>query len=170
MLYFPSKVHETQYSKSAAQINVKTFARRGVCIIQLHCEVTPITVAARSKAWTVFARSNTGIVGSNPTRGMDVCVRLFCVCVVLCVGSGLVKGCSPVQGVLPTVYRIKELKKRPRSNKSTAEPQIDSEVTMPQTPLLNTTSGTELVKCNNAHVKLAFACDTVISQCIWIMH
>jgi hypothetical protein len=31
-----------------------------------------------------FARSNTGIVGSNPTHGMDVCLRLFCVCVVLC--------------------------------------------------------------------------------------
>jgi hypothetical protein len=38
------------------------------------------------------ARSNTGIVGSNPTQGMDVCVRLFCVCVVLCVGSDLVTG------------------------------------------------------------------------------
>jgi hypothetical protein len=30
-----------------------------------------------------FARLNTGIVGSNPARGMDVCLRLFCVCVVL---------------------------------------------------------------------------------------
>jgi hypothetical protein len=30
--------------------------------------------AARSKAWTVFARSNPGIMGSNPTRGMDVCL------------------------------------------------------------------------------------------------
>jgi hypothetical protein len=39
----------------------------------------PMTVAARSKAWIVFVSSNTGIVGSNPTRGMDVCVRLFCV-------------------------------------------------------------------------------------------
>jgi hypothetical protein len=37
----------------------------------------PITVAARSKIWTVLALSNTGIVGSNPTRGMDICVRLF---------------------------------------------------------------------------------------------
>jgi hypothetical protein len=46
-------------------------------------------VAARSKAWTVFARSNTGIVGSKLTRGMDICVRLFCVCVVLYAGSGL---------------------------------------------------------------------------------
>jgi hypothetical protein len=49
----------------------------------------PITVTARSKAWMVFARSNTGIVGPNPTQGIDVCVRLFCVCVVLCVGSVL---------------------------------------------------------------------------------
>jgi hypothetical protein len=39
----------------------------------------PVTVAARCKAWTVFALSNAGIVVSNPTQGMDVCVRLFCV-------------------------------------------------------------------------------------------
>jgi hypothetical protein len=44
----------------------------------------PITVAARSKAWNVFARSNSGIVSSNPTQGMDVCLRLFCVCAALC--------------------------------------------------------------------------------------
>jgi hypothetical protein len=39
--------------------------------------------AARSKAWTVFARSNTGIACSNTTRGMDACVRLFCVYVAV---------------------------------------------------------------------------------------
>jgi hypothetical protein len=46
----------------------------------------PVTVAERSKACTVFARSEAGIVGSNPTQGMDVrCVcAFFCVCVVLC--------------------------------------------------------------------------------------
>jgi hypothetical protein len=44
----------------------------------------PITVAARSKAWTVFVRSNTEIIGSNATWRMDVCVHLFCVCAVLC--------------------------------------------------------------------------------------
>jgi hypothetical protein len=49
----------------------------------------PITMAARSKARTVTAPSNTWIVGSNLTQGRDVCVRLFCVRVVLCVGSGL---------------------------------------------------------------------------------
>jgi hypothetical protein len=44
-------------------------------------------------------------------------VHLFCVCVVLWVCRGLETGWSPVQGVLPTVYRIKKLKKRPRPNK-----------------------------------------------------
>jgi hypothetical protein len=39
-----------------------------------------------------------------------LCVLLFCVYVVLCVGRGLATGWSPVQGVLPTVYRIKKLK------------------------------------------------------------
>jgi hypothetical protein len=32
----------------------------------------PVTVAERSKACTVFARSEAGIVASNPTQGMDV--------------------------------------------------------------------------------------------------
>jgi hypothetical protein len=36
-------------------------------------------------------RSNAGTVGSNPIQGMDVCVHLFCLCVLLCVGSGLAK-------------------------------------------------------------------------------
>jgi hypothetical protein len=39
-------------------------------------------------SYTVFA----GIMGSNPTRGMNVCVRLFYVYIVLCVGSGLATG------------------------------------------------------------------------------
>jgi hypothetical protein len=43
----------------------------------------PIIVAARSKVKSVFARSNNGIVGSNPTRTNDFCLRLFYVGVVL---------------------------------------------------------------------------------------
>jgi hypothetical protein len=53
---------------------------------------------------------------------MDVCVQLLCVGVVLYVGSVLATDWSLVQGVLPTVYRIKKLKKRPRSNRRIAEP------------------------------------------------
>jgi hypothetical protein len=42
----------------------------------------PITVAARSRAWTIFAPSDSGIVGSNPIQGMDVCI-----CIALCIGT-----------------------------------------------------------------------------------
>jgi hypothetical protein len=40
----------------------------------------PITVAAQSKALTVFASSNTGVLSWNPTREMNVCVWLFYLC------------------------------------------------------------------------------------------
>jgi hypothetical protein len=46
-------------------------------------------VAGLSKALNAFARSNTGIVDSNPTRGTDV---LFSVFVLSCVGRGLAMG------------------------------------------------------------------------------
>jgi hypothetical protein len=36
-----------------------------------HTYDTPNTVAARSMALTIFARSTTGNMGSNPIRGMD---------------------------------------------------------------------------------------------------
>jgi hypothetical protein len=70
-----------------------------------------ITLAAWSKAWNVFSRWIIGIVGSNPTRGRDVCVPLFCVCVVLCVDSGLGTGWSPFKGVLPFVYGLTNSKR-----------------------------------------------------------
>jgi hypothetical protein len=64
--------------------------------------ISPAPIAARSKTRTVFGRSETGIVGSNPTRDKDVCPR-FSVFVFSCVGRGLAAGRSPVQGVLLTV-------------------------------------------------------------------
>jgi hypothetical protein len=75
-----------------------------------YLKVEQIAEAARSKAWTVFACLNAGVVALNPTRGMDVFLRLFCVCVVLCVGSGLAMGWSRVQRVLLTVYRTNNWK------------------------------------------------------------
>jgi hypothetical protein len=47
-----------------------------------YIETQPITVTARSKVGTVFARSDSGIVVSNPTQGMNVflsCVYSVCV-------------------------------------------------------------------------------------------
>jgi hypothetical protein len=52
----------------------------------------PITVAVRSKARTVFARSNTGIVGSNPLEAwMSMCVY-FDLCYFVRAGNGLATG------------------------------------------------------------------------------
>jgi hypothetical protein len=46
----------------------------------------PVTVAERSKSWTVFARSEAGVMGSNPTQGMDVWyVFVFILFVLSCV-------------------------------------------------------------------------------------
>jgi hypothetical protein len=56
-------------------------------------------VAARSKAWTVFARSNAGIVGSNLTQAMDICV---------CVYSAFVLSCVQVAALRRADYSSKE--------------------------------------------------------------
>jgi hypothetical protein len=36
-----------------------------------------ITAAEQSKAWSVFASSNTGIIASNPIRGICASLLLF---------------------------------------------------------------------------------------------
>jgi hypothetical protein len=63
------------------------------------------TVAEWSEAWTVLARLDAGIVGSNLTRGMDVYVYVYVYSVFVssCVGTGLAMSWSLVQGILPTV-------------------------------------------------------------------
>jgi hypothetical protein len=53
-----------------------------------------IVMVSRSMARTVIGRSNTRIFGSNPKQGINVCVRLFCACVVLCRHS-------PCDGLIP---------------------------------------------------------------------
>jgi hypothetical protein len=42
--------------------------------------IVPVRMDALSKARTAFNRSNTGIVISNPARGMDVCPRFSVFC------------------------------------------------------------------------------------------
>jgi hypothetical protein len=61
---------------------------RNYCTVFSLCIADPwqITMAARSEAWTVFAPSNAGIVVSNPTQDMDVCiVCVYSVFVLFCV-------------------------------------------------------------------------------------
>jgi hypothetical protein len=57
-----------------------------------------------------FARSNTGIVGSNTTQS----TLILCCCYP--VGRALATGRSPVQGCLLIVFMAKERGKRPRPN------------------------------------------------------
>jgi hypothetical protein len=116
-------LHERINCVMIRAINMLRFIKD--CIVYIYISnsrLMPITMAARSKAWTAFARWNTGIVGSDLTRGMDVCVRLFCLCVAVCVGRGLATGWFPVQGVLPSLYRLRNWKTCCRA----VQPQIDS--------------------------------------------
>jgi hypothetical protein len=52
----------------------------------MHDAVRSISVAARSKAWTVFARLNAGIMNSKPTEDVNICI--------VCVYSALVLFCA----------------------------------------------------------------------------
>jgi hypothetical protein len=49
-------------------------------IIYQYYSKKQVSMAERSKSSTVFGRSNIGIAGSNPARGMDVCLRLSVLC------------------------------------------------------------------------------------------
>jgi hypothetical protein len=50
-----------------------------------------------------------------------ISVHLFCVC-VLCVGSGLATGWSPIQGILPTVQKDQETNKAAKAQQRAVEP------------------------------------------------
>jgi hypothetical protein len=56
------------------------------CVGMVKLELSPclpITVGSRFKT-TVFAHTNIGIVDLNPTRGVDVCVFMLCLCGFMC--------------------------------------------------------------------------------------
>jgi hypothetical protein len=63
-------------------------AAKSLWLIKRRCMGRGCTLAARSEARTVFARSNTEIVSSNTTGGIDIHVALFRVCI----SSGLATG------------------------------------------------------------------------------
>jgi hypothetical protein len=56
-------------------------------------------------------------VGSNPTRGIDICGHVFCVFAVLCLGNSVATGWSIVQGVPLILHKFTKLKKWPGPNK-----------------------------------------------------
>jgi hypothetical protein len=62
-------------------------------------------VTALSETWTVSARSNAGVVASNPTRDTDDCIHLYSLSCPVCKQKPS-DGLIPVQGILPTAYMI----------------------------------------------------------------
>jgi hypothetical protein len=74
-------LHETEIEWVLIEINEGKLARYFNIVYMVR---PPVTVAERSKACTVFARSEAGIAGSKTTQGMDV----WCVCVFLCLCTG----------------------------------------------------------------------------------
>jgi hypothetical protein len=46
--------------------------------------VEPVSIAERSESSTVFGHLNVEITGSNPARGMDVCLRFPVLCYPVC--------------------------------------------------------------------------------------
>jgi hypothetical protein len=57
------------------QSNINTYICGYINYITVKLSLS-VPMAKRSKASTVFGRSNIGIAGSNPSQGMDVCLRL----------------------------------------------------------------------------------------------
>jgi hypothetical protein len=80
-------------------------------------------MAARSKGGNVFYRSNTGIVGSNPTRGIDVYLHLFCVFIVL-YGQ---RPCDRVDHLSRESYRLAIRSTIPHSDGNRPEGVIEKE-------------------------------------------
>jgi hypothetical protein len=81
------------------------------------------TVTARSKAWTVFPAWMLESWARIPLEA-SMCACLIWFCVVLCVCRDLATGSSNVWGVLPTLQRVKKLKRWLRTNKRAVEPLI----------------------------------------------
>jgi hypothetical protein len=69
--------------------------------------IPPTTVAALSKAWTVFAILKTGIVGYIPTWNMDICVQV----------AALRRADPPSKESCRICNKIKKVNNWPRSNK-----------------------------------------------------
>jgi hypothetical protein len=67
--------------------------------------LTAIAAAARSTVGTASVLTNAGVVASDPSREMDACVHLFCLCCPMC----RQRPCDrliPHKGVLPKAYII----------------------------------------------------------------
>jgi hypothetical protein len=70
--YIPDDVDVHNHCCGSPKSNTKNIISNTEVKVKGKAVPMPVTVAERSRACTVFARSEAGIVGSNPTQGMDV--------------------------------------------------------------------------------------------------
>jgi hypothetical protein len=71
----PSRILYVEFNASNSDLNIsgsKNLVQRYGPISVYLVNFQPVTVAERSKACTVFSRSEAGIVSSNSTQGLDV--------------------------------------------------------------------------------------------------
>jgi hypothetical protein len=104
-----------QFCRNVAKCKHVDTVSRVIChyIVPLHNNITFPLLICRSqwpRGLRLLKHWDRGFE-SHSRHGCLYYVLLFCDCVVLCVGRGLATDWSPVQGVLPTVYRIKKLNK-----------------------------------------------------------
>jgi hypothetical protein len=84
------------------------------------------TVAARSKAWNVFARSNAWDRWFEfHSRYGYLCISLFCVCIVMCVDSGRATGCSSPSRESYRLCKKKDYETEARAHHSAVEPLMN---------------------------------------------
>jgi hypothetical protein len=83
----------------------------------------PITAEAWPKAWTVFARWNAGVVGSNPIQGMKVCiVCVYSVFVLLCVQVEALRRADPPSKESYRLWIGSETEKAGKAKQTAVEP------------------------------------------------
>jgi hypothetical protein len=80
-----------------------------------------ITVVARSETLTAFARSNAGIVCSNPTQSMDVCVCIYSVLVFWVQVAALRRAHPPSKGSYRLCIKDYEPEEEARAEQRTVE-------------------------------------------------
>jgi hypothetical protein len=112
------------------QITAWSIDIRGIPLVMIHLDFmfsiycATITVADRVVQGMNCLRSlehwDCGF--ESHSRHRCLCVRLFCVCGVLCVGSGLAMGWSHIQGVLPCVKKGCETEEEARTQQRDVEP------------------------------------------------
>jgi hypothetical protein len=105
---------------SASAANTKTFLSSSWDVVLTACAVR-LAQCTRGLRHELSSLAQTlRFWGGIPLKAW-ISAFIMCFCIALCVGSGLVTGSFPVQGVLPTRYRIRKLKMLPRSSKRTVE-------------------------------------------------